>query len=133
MTSALTGGWDGGASGGVTVSVAVRLTPAKVAAIVTTVGSVTRAVPRPKPALVAPAGTVTLGSNRTAPLSLVKSTAVPPGGDGLLKVTLALTERPPTTLAVLIVSEDSSDWVGHSAAAVLAASDATVVPDVSWC
>ena len=68
------GGWD---AGGVTVSVALFVTPFSVAAIVTPVEALTPVVVIAKTALCEPAGTVTLdGTAATAGLPLASATVV---------------------------------------------------------
>ena len=78
----------GGAGGGLTVNTAVRVTPAKVAEIVTGVEAVTAVVVMVKVALVAPAATVTLaGAAATVALALLRLTTVPVGA-AAVKVTV---------------------------------------------
>ena len=76
------------AGGGLTVNTAVRVTPAKVAEIVTGVEAVTAVVVMVKVALVAPAATVTLaGAAATVALALLRLTTVPVGA-AAVKVTV---------------------------------------------
>ena len=77
------------AGGGLTVNTAVRVTPAKVAEIVTGVEAVTAVVVMVKVALVAPAATVTLaGAAATVALALLRLTTAPPVGAPAVKVTV---------------------------------------------
>jgi hypothetical protein len=83
------GGGGGGADCGITVSVAVRLTPPDVAVMVNAVEVVTDLVVTAKLALVAPAATVTLAGTVAACVLLLDSVIdTPPDGAAPVKVTL---------------------------------------------
>ena len=95
-------------AGGLTVSVAVFVSPAYVAEMLTVVETLTGVVVTLKLALVAPAATVTLdGTLATAPLLLASITTAPPPGAALLRVTVPCKEAPPVTLVGFNVSEES--------------------------
>ena len=91
------------APGGVSVSAAELVTPAKTAEIVTAVEAVTAVVVTVKAALVAPAGTVTLAGT-VAAVELPESvTSAPPVGAALVRVTVPCDAAPPVTLVGLNV------------------------------
>src|SRR5262249_34306682 len=109
----LAGGGGGGT--GVTASVAVRVTPLKVAEMVTLFVAVTATVLMANVALVAPAATVTLaGVEAMAGALLDRVTTAPPAGAALLRVTVPCEELPPTTLDGL---SESDERVGAAGAA----------------
>ena len=85
-------------AGGVTVRVAVRVTPAAVAVIVTGVDVATAPVEIAKVALDAPSGTDTLAGTVAAPLLLESETANPPAGAADVRETVPWEELPPVTL-----------------------------------
>jgi len=91
------------APGGLTVSVAVLVTPARTAEIVAAVGVAGAAVVTVKVALVAPAGTVTLAGTVAAAALLDSDTTAPPLGAALVRVTLPCELPPPVTLVGLSV------------------------------
>ena len=74
--------------GGVTVTVAVRVTPPELAVIVTGVDPVTAPVPIAKIALVAPCATDKLAGTVAALLLLDREIAKPPAGAGDVRVTV---------------------------------------------
>ena len=87
------------APGGFTVSVAVRVTPARTAEMVAAVAIAVELVVAVKVALVVPAATVTLAGTVAAAASLESDTTAPPVGAALVKVTLPCELTPPVTLA----------------------------------
>ncbi len=89
------------ALGGLTVSVAVRVTPASVAVMVAAVGVAVELVATVKVALAAPAATVTLAGTVAAAALLESATTEPPDGAALVKVTLPCEVAPPVTLTGL--------------------------------
>ena len=91
------------AAGGVTVSTAVLVTPAKTAEIVAEVTAVTALVLAVKVALVAPAATVTLAGTVAAAPLLESATTAPPEGAALVSVTVPVEDVPPVTLVGLSV------------------------------
>ena len=99
--------------GGVTVSVAVRVTPPALAVIVTGVDAVTDAVLTVNVALKAPAGTVTLAGTVAALVSLLDSvTTAPPEGAALVSLAVPSEVLPPTTLAGLsAIPASEGAWV----------------------
>jgi hypothetical protein len=92
-----------GAAGpaGVTVSVAVRVTPPAAAEMVAVVEPVTAVVVMVKFALLEPVGTVTLAGTVAALESSESDTTVPPLGAGAVSVTVPVEARPATTLVGL--------------------------------
>jgi hypothetical protein len=93
--------------GGVTVSVVVRLTPPKVAVIVTAVLAVTAEVLTPNVALEAPADTVTLaGTETTDVFALLSVTTAPPLGAAPVNVIVPCAAVPPTTEVGLTLTAD---------------------------
>ena len=85
----------------VIVNTAVRVTPPKLAVIVTAVDVDTGDVVTVKVALLLPAATVTAAGTVAAPLSLLSDTADPPAGAGPLSVTVPVELTPPLTLVGL--------------------------------
>ncbi len=100
------------AAAGVTVNVAVRVTPPKTAEIVAVVEAVTVLVVIVKVAVVAPAGTVTLAGTAVAVESSESVTTAPPAGAAPVSATVPVDELPPVTLVGLTVSEDSETGGG---------------------
>jgi len=95
-------------AGAVTVRPAVRVTPARVAVMVTVVEAVTEPVVSVNPALVEPAATVTLaGTVAAAVLLLERLTTAPPAGAAPLRVAVPCEDVPPVTLEGLMASDDS--------------------------
>jgi hypothetical protein len=94
--------------GGVTVRVAVRVTPPALAVIVTGVDAVTALVEIVKVALVAPCATDTLAGTAAAVLLLDSVTANPPTGAAEVRVTVPCEEVPPVTLVGLTDSAESA-------------------------
>src|SRR5690349_14380400 len=93
--------------GGVTVSVVVRLTPPKVAVIVTAVLAVTAEVLTPNVALEAPADTVTLaGTETTDVFALLSVTTAPPLGAPPVNVIVPCAAVPPLTEVGLTLTAD---------------------------
>src|SRR5882762_1292616 len=114
-----------GSGGGVTVSVADRVTPPKAAKMVTVVDAATALVFIGNVALVAPAGTATLEGTLAAPLLLETATCAPPAGAGPLNVTVPVEDcRPPITLVGFSVREES---VGAGGGAAVTVSEADLV------
>ena len=97
---------EAGGDGGVTVSVAVRLTPLYVPVTVTLTLAVTAVVVTVKVALVAPASTVTLAGTVAAALLLESVTSAPPVGAAEVNVAEPVAEAGPTTLVGLTDSAD---------------------------
>lgn len=95
------------APGGVTVSVAVRVTPPAAAPMVTGVDAVTELVAMANVALVAPCATVTLAGTAAAGLSLDSNAVNPPDGAALVRVTVPCDALPPVTLDGLTVTDDN--------------------------
>jgi len=101
-------GADGvGRAGAVTVSVAVRVTPANTAETIAEVGAVTVFVVIVAVPLVAPAGTMMLGGVVTVDELSESDTTAPPLGAAALSVTRAVDEVPPTTVEGLTVTDES--------------------------
>src|SRR5687768_14395520 len=99
--------------GGVTVSVAVRVTLPALAVIVTGVDAVTELVVTVKPALVAPWATETLaGTLAVAGFELDSVTGNPPTGAAAVSVTVPWVALPPVTEAGLTDSADSAAGAG---------------------
>ncbi|MDX6377931.1 MAG: hypothetical protein QOE98_2234 [Gaiellaceae bacterium] len=95
--------------GGLTVSVAVRVTAPAVAVIVTGVDVATAVVAIAKLALVAPCATETLaGSVATAVLLLDSVTANPPAGAADVSVIVPCDAAPPVTLAGVTDTAESA-------------------------
>jgi len=97
---------------GPSVSVAVRVTPAALAVIVTGVDVVTLVVVIVKVALVAPCATVTLAGVAAAALLSDSETANPPDGAAAVNVTVPCDELPPTTDAGLTDTAESAAGTG---------------------
>jgi hypothetical protein len=95
-----------GAAGpvGVTVSVAVRVSPLETAEIVATVDVVVAVVVMTKLALLDPAGTVTLAGTVAAGESSESDITVPPLDAGALRVTVPVEALPPGTLVGLTLT-----------------------------
>ena len=109
-------------AGGFTVSVAVRVTPAKTAESVAEIDAVTVLVVTVKLALVAPAGTVTLAGTVTALELSESATTAPPLGAAEAKVTVPVEELPPVTVVGLSARDDRVapvDAVGLSVSVAL--------------
>jgi hypothetical protein len=81
--------------GGLSVSVAVLVTPFRVAVTVPVVTAPTELLVKVKFALVAPAGTVTVAGSLTPVMLSDKLTTAPPVRAGLSKVTVPVEELPP--------------------------------------
>ncbi len=92
-----TGATGVGATTGLTVSVAVLVTPLKTAEMVAVTEVVTVLVVTVKFALVLPAATVTLVGMVVATELSESDTTTPPTGAAALKVTVPIEELPPTT------------------------------------
>src|SRR6185369_17503905 len=93
--------------GGVTIKVVVRLTPPKVAVIVTLVFAVTADVVTAKVAFKAPAVTVTLaGTETTDAFALLSVTTAPPLGAPPVNVIVPCAAFPPTTEVGLTLTAD---------------------------
>ena len=112
-----------GEAGGLTVSAAVRVTPANTAETVAVVAAVTEVVVTVKVALVAPAGTVTLAGTAAAAELSDSDTAAPPLGAAPVRVTVPVEELPPLTLVGLRLNAES--------VAPLAGGGVTVI-DADW-
>jgi hypothetical protein len=95
-----------GTGGGVTVRLALRVTPS-VPAITTVVLTDTALVFTEKLAAVAPAATVTLAGTVAAAWLLVSVTTAPPEGATPLKETVPVEALPPTTLEGLSESAET--------------------------
>lgn len=105
--------------GGLTVSEAVRVTPAKTAETVAEVEAVTEVVVTVKFALVAPAGTVTLAGTAVAPESSESDTTAPPPGAAPVRVTVPVEALPPVTLPGLRLNVDSVGPLGGGGLTVI--------------
>jgi hypothetical protein len=92
---------------GVTLSDAVRDTPALVAVIVTGVAAPTAVVVAVKFAAVLPDATVTLPGTVAAVLLLLKLTINPPAGAALVSVTVPCEDVPPTILVGFSATADN--------------------------
>ena len=91
-----------GGSGGVTVSVALRVVPPNAPLIVRDVDAVTDVVLTVNVALKAPAGTVTLAGTVAALVLLLDSvTTAPPAGAAFVRLAVPCDVLPPTTLCGL--------------------------------
>jgi len=100
---------EAGAAGGVTESVAVRVTPSNVALTTADVDALTALVEIVKLALLLPAGTVTLAGTVATPALLLESdTSTPPDGAAAVSVTVPCDVLPPTTVAGFTVNEESA-------------------------
>jgi len=119
-----------GAAGpaGVTVSVAVRVTPPNTVEIVAVVDALMAVVVMVKLALLEPAGTVTLAGTAVALESSESDTTVPPDGAGALRVTVPVEERLPTTLSGLTESAER-DGAGAGRVTVIAENWMTLSSD----
>ena len=95
-------------AGGVTVRVAVRVTPPALAVIVTGVDVVTALVAIAKVALVAPCATDTLAGTVAAVLLSDSATVSPPAGAADVSVTVPCEEAPPVTLVGLTETAESA-------------------------
>jgi hypothetical protein len=105
---------------GWTASVAVRLTPERLAVRVTVVCEATLVVVMVKVAVVEPCGTVTLaGTEATEGFELERSTVLPPGGAALLRVTVPVAEVPPGMLAGLTLTDERPAMVTVSDAVLV--------------
>jgi hypothetical protein len=109
--------------GGFTVTVAVRVTPPKVAVIVADVATVTDVVEIVKFAVVAPPGTVTFAGTVIALEFSDRATTVPPLGAAALKVTVPVEALPPITL----------DGLADRAASVGPVAPGGLIPSVALC
>ncbi|CAN5579232.1 hypothetical protein BH24CHL1_BH24CHL1_06170 [soil metagenome] len=92
------GAANGAAAVGLTVRVAVRVTPAYVAVIVTGVDPATDVVVMLKLTLNCPARTLTLAGTVAAACESDSVTLRPPDGAAALRVTVPVEELPPVTL-----------------------------------
>ena len=101
-----------GSAGGITVSVAVCVTPPKDTVMVTVVDVLTALVLTGKVALVAPAGTVTLDGTLAAPLLLESVPCTPPAGAAALSVAVPVEEFPPVTLVGFSEKEERETDAG---------------------
>ena len=108
----------GDAGTGLTVKVAARVRPPKVAEIAGAVEAVTAFVVIGKVAVVAPAATVTLaGTVAAAVLELLRLTTAPPAGAPAVRVTVPCDEFPPTTEVGDTLTVDKLATGGGGAAA----------------
>ncbi|HET9530147.1 MAG TPA: hypothetical protein VFQ92_07345 [Blastocatellia bacterium] len=104
---------------GLTVSVAVRVTPPCDAEMVTAVDAATVCVVTVKVALVAPATTDTLaGTVATAVLLLDSATTTPPDGADPVNTTVPCEEPPPVTVVGLRASDERVTADGGGATGV---------------
>jgi hypothetical protein len=97
----------GGGGGAVTVSVALRLTPPKLAVIVTGVEVVTVVVVMANVTVVEPAGTAAVPGTPATLLLLDNATTAPPCGADPLSVTVPDDEAPPDTVDGVSASDDT--------------------------
>jgi hypothetical protein len=100
------------APAGLTVSVVVRVTPARPAERVAAVAAATDVVVTGNVALVAPAATLTLAGTVAAGLLLESSTDAPPVGAAAVRFTVPVAEAGPTTLAGLTDTADKLAGAG---------------------
>jgi hypothetical protein len=114
--------------GGVTVSVAVRVTPPALAVMVAGVDVETAPVVTVKVALVAPCATVTLAGTVAAPALLASVTANPPEGAAAVKLIVPCDAVPPTTLAGFTAIAESEAGAGGGADGVTPSVAVRVVP-----
>jgi hypothetical protein len=114
--------------GGVTVSVAVRVTPPALAVMVAGVDVETAPVVTVKVALVAPCATVTLAGTVAAPALLASVTANPPEGAAAIKLIVPCDAVPPTTLAGFTAIAESEAGAGGGADGVTPSVAVRVVP-----
>jgi hypothetical protein len=117
---------------GVTVSVAVWVTPAQTAVIVTEVEEATPSVVTVKVFVEAPAGTVTEAGTVAAPVFEEDSvTTTPPAGAGPVSVTVPVELLPPTTLAgATLAAERAGGVTVRTAVFVTPAETPVIVTDV---
>jgi len=104
----------GGGAGGLTVSMAVRVTPPYAPEIVAAVEEATAVVPIGKAAELEPEGTVTEAGTEAAPDEDPRTTTAPPAGAGASKVAVPVAEAPPTRLEgeTEIAASDTVDGAG---------------------
>ena len=114
--------------GGVTVSVAVRVTPPALAVMVAGVDVETALVVTVKVALVAPCATVTLAGTVAAPALLASVTANPPEGAAAVKLIVPCDAVPPTTVAGFTAIAESEAGAGGGAGGVTPSVAVRVVP-----
>jgi hypothetical protein len=120
--------WAGGGAG-VTVRVAVRVTPLRIAEIVTVVEALTALVEMAKTAFVAPSETVALaGTPATPPLLLESETVAPPAGAAPESVTTPWEGEPPLTLDGLVTRPWSVGAAGGAPATVTVSGDDRLPP-----
>jgi len=106
--------------GGVTVRMAVRVTPAYIPRIVTSVVAATGVVEIVNVAVVAPASSHRLaGTAATAVLLLKSTTLIPPPGAGALRVTVPADAPAVTLLGVRLTEERVVPAVRVSAASLM--------------
>jgi hypothetical protein len=103
---------------GLTVRVAVRVTPPALAVIVTGVDAVTALVAIAKVALVAPCATDTPAGTVAAALPLDRETAKPPAGAADVSVTVPCEDVPPVTLAGFTATVESDAGGGGAGGGV---------------
>jgi hypothetical protein len=105
---------------GLTVSVAVLLTPLYVAVIVTEVAAVTAAVVMLNVAVLAfAAKVIEAGTLAAVELLLVSVTTTPPVGAAPVRVTVPVLEVPPVTAVGLTVTDESAGGLTVSTAVLL--------------
>jgi hypothetical protein len=114
--------------GGLTVSVAVLVTPPSIAEMAAAVAAVTGLVVTVKLALLAPAGTVTLAGTAAAVELSESATTAPPAGAGPVNVTLACEVPPPVTLPGFNARVARLAGGGGAAAGVTVSEPARLVP-----